>query len=302
MPTANSEEDWGTGLGARDVIQFSSFSDEPGQAINYGVAPDFACGHRVYLPQWCVQSIVNQRRGKFDFVNKRGADGRPGFYLALLRDGDFTAMEAFDTWLHPELSFEQFKHNVWERNKHLSESGLNNNVEAVYATENGNRLKFVIWHNGEGEEATFGARIVSVDYGLGDPMDSKGDAGQATDQFLRGTVLNSQAAGVVEITNHFLGTKIILDMSDQWHPKRTSETGEVEQAGSNQEVWVDFNWQGPMEGDFFRPFNSIARALTVVADGGVIKIMPGMSREGHLLGTKKVKIVAPIGGVTFGRQ
>lgn len=303
MPTGNSAEDWGTGMGARDVIQFSSFSDTPGKAINYGVAPDFACGHRVYLPQWCVQSIVDQRRGKFDFVNKRGADGRPGFYLALLRDGDFTVMEAFDTWLHPELSFEQFRSNVWERNKHLSESGLVNNVEASYTTENGNRLQFVIWHNGEGEDATFGARIVSIAYGMGDPLDSIGDAGQATDQFLRGTVLNSTGEGIIEISNHFLGTKITLDMSDQWHPKRTSETGEVEVAGFNQEVWVDFNWQGPMEGDFFRPFNTIAGAMAAAANGGVIKIMPGMTREGHFFGnSKKVILVAPIGGVTFSRH
>ena len=104
LPTGSSAGS-GTQNNAKDLIQFSSFSDSPGKMLNYGVAPDFACGHRVHLPDWCLQAIVVQRRGKFDFVDKRGADGCPGFYLALLRDGDFAVMEAFDTWLRPDLKF-----------------------------------------------------------------------------------------------------------------------------------------------------------------------------------------------------
>jgi hypothetical protein len=289
---------------ASDLIQFSSFSDEVSTAANYGVAPDFACGHRVHLPEWCKQAIVPQRRGKFDFVNKRGADGCPGFYLALLRDGDFTAMEAFDTWLHPDVTFEQFKSGVVERNKHLHFNGLNSNVEAQYTTHNGNRLTFVIWDNRERNLATFGAQILSIEYGVGDssdPTDSIGDAGNITDRFLNGTIMNSPAEGVVEITNPFLGTKIRLDMSDPKRPRRTSETGEVEEAGSNHEVWVDFAWTGPGEGDFFHPFRTLAEATVAVADGGVIKIMPGSSNERHIIrNNKRVRLVAPIGGVTIG--
>jgi hypothetical protein len=55
---------------------------------------------------------------------------------------------------------------------------------------------------------------------------------------------------------------------DPKRPKRTSENGEVEEAGSNNEVWVDFGWKGPSEGNFFRPFNIITAAAAAVADGG----------------------------------
>ena len=88
-------------------------------------------------------------------------------------------------------------------------------------------------------------------------------------------------------------------MSDKWHPRRTSETGEVEEAGDNHEVWVDFDWTGLMEGDFYRPFNTLAGALAAVADGGVIRIMPGSTRETPVI-KKRVTLVAPIGGVTIG--
>lgn len=286
---------------AKDLIQFSSFSDSPGKMHNYGLAPDFACGHRVHIPEW----YAPLRLGKFDFVDRGSAGNGPGFYLALFRDGDFTAMEAFDTWLHPDLSFEQFKSNVLEKNKHLRENGLNSNVEAQYTTQNGNRLHFVIWKDGEGDGVVFnGARILRIEYGTGpsaDPVDSEGDAGNTTDKFLNGTVMNSKEEGVVEITNHFLGTTIRLDMNDPKRPRRTSETGEVEEAGSNNEVWVDFDWQGPNEGDFFHPFNTIAGATVAVADGGVIKIMPGTTRETPLVhNNKRVRLVAPLGGVTIG--
>ena len=81
----------------------------------------------------------------------------------------------------------------------------------------------------------------------------------------------------------------------------TAETGEVDEAGSNHEVWVDFGWRGPSEGDFFRPFNTITAAAGAVASGGVIKIMPGWTSGLPLLANnKRMRLVAPIGGVTFG--
>ena len=297
---------------ATNSIQFGRFAQK-GRVFNYGVAPDFACGHRVRLPTWCLRAIVEQRRGKFDFVNKRGPDGRPGFYMALLRDGDFTVLEAFDTWLHPELTFEQFKTNVWERNKHLSASGLRSGEEAVYTTENGNKIRFVIWNEDDGDDEDDrdnGARVLGVEYGTVDWTDSLGDAGTATDKFLRGTILNSPSDAIVEITNPFLGQKIVLDMGDQRRPRRVSETNQVEAAGDNQEVWVDFAWKATdtfsglpvaSEGDFFRPFTTLATAVQAVADGGVIKIMPGSTPERTALKTnKRFRISAPIGDVRIG--
>jgi hypothetical protein len=129
------------------------------------------------------------------------------------------------------------------------------------------------------------------------------DAGNDTNPFLSGTVMKSTADAVVEITNPGLNTKLTLDMRDLWHPTRISETGEVEKAGSNHEVWVDFDWSGPSEGDFYRPFTTIAAATAAVADGGVIKIVPGHTPERTTIGGgKRMKLVAPIGGVIIGIQ
>ena len=66
---------------------------------------------------------------------------------------------------------------------------------------------------------------------------------------------------------HSDGGPQVLRVEDPWRPEREvsaahlvriSEAGEIEQAGGSLEVWVDFAWQGPFEGDFFRPFNTIA--------------------------------------------
>jgi len=307
MPTTRS------GLAAQfagDLIQFSTFSQQgaaffvpfDGSAANYGVAPDFACGHKVYLPQWCLDAIKDSERfGNFSFVNKESESEGPGFYLAIYRSGEFALMEAFDTWLHPGLSYDQFRQNVVNRNSGLE--SLRSNVEAQYTTQNGNTLHFVIWNLSE-RGPTTGAAILKIDYvpstDPADYADRLGDAGNRTDKFLNGSILNSPAEAVVEITNPFLGTKITMDMQDQWHPKRfSSENGEYEEAGNNHEVWVDFGWNGPMEGDFYRPFNTLAGALAAVADGGVIKIMPGVTREKPPI-TKRVKLVAPIGDVKIG--
>jgi hypothetical protein len=119
--------------------------------------------------------------------------------------------------------------------------------------------------------------------------------------FLNGTVMGSPAEARVEIWNPGTGGKIILDMTDIWHPKRTSETGEVEEAGNNHEVWVDFEWSGPQDGDFFHPFSTLAAAYSAVAPGGVIRVMPGRTPETVTkMGPKSVTIVAPIGGVVLG--
>jgi hypothetical protein len=288
---------------SQHLIQFGRFTDVEG-VINYGVAPDFACGPQAHLPEWCRDAIEDNRAknpndnfGKFQFVDKGHRDDGSGFFLAFFQDGDFTVMEAFDTWLHSDLKFEQFKSVVFATNRELSERGLKNNVEDQYMTMSGNVVHFKIWNFGD----DYGANVLEINYGDGNPVDSFGDASQATNQFLHGTVLNSTGDGVVDITNHFLDQKITLDMSDQWHPKRTSENREVEEAGNNHEVWVDFGWQGPNEGDFFHPFNTVASATAAVADGGVIKIMPGTTNETRLThNNKRIRLVAPIGGVRLG--
>ena len=309
MPTTYSHQS----VKADGLIQFSAFSDLTNAlyanygAWNYGVAPDFACGHQMQLPEWVnllrgTKSYVSD--GHFTFINQGPlafanlSHGRPGFYLAICQENGFALLEAFDTWLHPEVTFADFQKGVKSRNPTLS---LQNNVETHYQTANGNRLDFVIWNNGSRHGALVGAEVLNIVYGALDSRDAVGNAGQVTGQLLNGTVINSPREAVVEITNHDLGTLITLDMGDGLHPRRISETGEVEQAGYNNEVWVDFDWKGPTQGDACQPFNTLAGATAAVADGGIVKIIPGQTRDRTTIGGgKRMTLVAPIGGVRIG--
>ncbi|MEK0155163.1 hypothetical protein [Arthrobacter oryzae] len=290
----------GTQNRARDLIQFSTFAAGPATLVaNYGVGPDFACGHQIHLPPW-VQAKA-QLQGRFLFVDcgtKLPGQTEPaGFYLAIHNGERFSFLEAFDTWLHPTVTFREFVARVLRRNGTI---GLENNVEKEYITESGNRLRFVIWEGVERDGANIGAKVLSVE-SRGDPRDSIGDAGNITDRFLNGTVMNSPAEAVVTITNHDLATKLTLDLSDAARPKRLAENGEFEEAGGNHEVWVDFAWTGDSEGDFFRPFSTLAAAMAVVADGGTVRIMPGATSEKPSFPqNKRLKLLAPAGGVSFG--
>jgi hypothetical protein len=165
-----------------------------------------------------------------------------------------------------------------------------------------------MWAFDEGQE---GASILGIEWSGADPTDRLPDAPNRTDRFLWGTVLNCPSPGVVTITNPFLGQTITLDMSEPQRPRRTSEHGDVEAAGANEEVWVDFDWKGvdvetgetllPSVGDFFRPFRSFAEGVVAVADHGVLKIVPGNTPvRGALTGGKRLRLSAPIGGVRIG--
>lgn len=307
---------------AKNLIQFGAFSEgfsfvQDGEVVeysptvaNYGVAPDFACGHKMHLPMWAVGQI----EGQFRFVNQGSpvplphvVTEPPGFYLAIFNEGEFQFLEAFDTWLHPNVQFHDFIRRVKETNQNIR---IENNVPFSYTTQNGNQLLCVIWKDGKREnDAVHGARILSIQYGIGspivrDPHDSLGDAGNISDRFLNGTILNNTGEAIVEISNPSFGqrgTTIKLDMNDQWHPKRTSENGEVEEAGFNNEVWVNFGYKGPSEGNFFQPFNTLTAAAAAVANGGVIKIMPGWTTEKPFFPRKKrIRLEALLGGVTIG--
>jgi hypothetical protein len=293
---------------ADDLIQFGAFSDTAGITANYGVAPDFACGHQLRLPRW-VEGLKGTTRyvsdGDYTFVDPKPTlfrlVGRPGFYLSIFQQGGLALLEAWDTWLHPSLDFASFQARVKNLNPGLR---LQNNVPFRYVTANGNKLDAVIGLAVSSEGVIFAvANVTHIDYSATEPHDSFGHAGDVTDRFLNGTVLNNTADGVIEITNHFVGsgTKITLDMSDALHPRRISENGSVEQAGFNHEVWLDCEWTGPTQGDVFRPFNTVSAATAAVAAGGVIKMIPGRTRERSTLGARKAMTLrAPIGGVVLG--
>ena len=285
---------------AQDLIQFLHFSDRPGETENYGVAPDFACGFAFRFPAW---TGVKDGDGVF-FVNRKSGDAEPaGFFLAIIKSQDFVLLEALDTWLHPEVSFDQFQRHVRINNPNIV---FKSGQETVYTTFFGNRIHFVIWTSGEQDNHTLGSKIINIEYGAGDPADTLIDAGNDTDssRFLSGTVLKSRVTQSWRSTTLSSTPKITLDWSDLSHPVRISEAGEIEEAGGNHEVWLDFNWAGPFEGDFYRPLNSITTAARALADGGVIKIVPGATKERGPISIrgKRMKLVAPIGGVTIGTR
>ena len=289
------------------AIQFSCFSDVPAPSeededsvLNYGVAPDFACGHQIFLPAWT--GIAKGALG-FRFADRRSvpdSDGgrTPGFYLAVLQASNGMAlMEALDTWLHPEVTFEQFRTSVLARNGGLA---LASGVTATYVTTNGSRIEFMIWNDHERGGARYGAQVLSIVYGS-DAPDKIGDAGSAPIHFLNGTILRSGPDAVIEIGNPGMGKKIRLDMRDRWHPRRTDENGIVDSAGAGEEVWADFEWAGPSEGDVCRPYSTVAAASAAVAPGGTIRMIPSVTHERAPIGVgKRFFMLAPIGGVKIG--
>lgn len=326
MPTGHS----GTAGPVDDaaaLIQFSLFAEGPspffanspstsleGITRNYGVAPDFACGHNLHLPLWVVGTSVQSEAGSFLFVDygpgtsgstspgavpiPRRAD-RPGFYLAIYRQGPLALLEAFDTWLNPGVSFEAFTASVLAKNRSVQ---LLDNEEFAYTTNNGNRIRAVIWTQPQRKSA-FGAEIVQLTYATDDPASGVNHAAKDTDGFLTGTIMNSPSDAVVDITNPFMGTTISLDMKEMWRPRRTAENGDVDEAGPHREVWLDFDWTGPSEGDVCRPFATVAAATDAVASGGSIRILPGTSRSRTTITAKRpLRFVAPMGGVVLGGQ
>jgi hypothetical protein len=278
-----------------------SYADH-GATENYGVAPDFACGVGIHLPAWTSPSaqlksggIPGTGDGLFFVVNESGAGHPPGFYLAVHRWGDFVVLEAFDTWRRPEVRFEDFQARV---KSNRPTSAPISGQEAVYTTFFGNRIHYVIWKNLEVDNHVRGSKILRIEYGHGDPMDTLVDAGNDTEPFLSGTVLKSPRDGMVEIHNPALGTTLTLDWSDAQRLVRHSENGDVQQAGARYEVWVDFDWTGPMEGDFYRPFSTLDAALNAVNEGGVIRIMTGSKKE-RLTIHKRVRITAVRGAAAL---
>ena len=312
---------------ARSLIQFSQFAEGgPNHGPrNYGVAPDFACGHNLYLPPWALLPANPDgfafldliRWGELGDVDPNDqlrplttrAHG-PGFYLAIFRSGNLSVLEAYDTWLRPGLHFDVFCSDVQTLNPGLS---LRENEEFIYTTCSGNRVYAVIWSqkHSPSRKSRFGAEVRKVDYGLTGTVqaqhafawDAIGDAGNVTDRFLNGTVLNSPAEAKVVITNPALGKTITLDMSQPLRPRRISESGVVEEAGNNNEVWLDFDWNGPSAGDVCQPFKDLGAASDAVAPGGVIRVIPGTTLGRHAIGAgKRFTLVAPIGGVVIGAR
>lgn len=326
---------------AGDLIQFGSFSRKrifwarvEGPVVggvdlnfvvldnveNYGVAPDFACGHQVHLPWWVSKDNTEGVRDGmpqdprtspgFSFVRvgrsrleKVGTPFTPGCFLAIYQEtpGGFALMEAFDTWLDPHTRFEDFKLGVLVRNRGVH---LSNNVKTTYTTHNGNQVDFRVWCSDDGHSS--GAKVLDVRYADADSVECIGQAEKAETippKLLNGSIMTSPEEAKVVITNPALKASITLDFTDPAHPRRfDSQTGEFEVAGFHNEVWLDFEYHdGPTEGDVCQPFNTLGGATAAVADRGVIRIVPGATQERDSIGgNKSFALVAPIGGVTIG--
>ena len=286
---------------AADAIQVGRFAQN-GYNLNYGVVPDLLFGPFLHLPDWCKQAIRFENRiGRFDFVDKRGPDGMPGFYLAILRDGDLAIVEAFDTWLHPDRDFHAFRHSVWQSNQGLSNIGLPQAQDLTYVTQAGHRVKLTMFAD-EDRSAAYG---LDIQYADNAPNDRLPDL-TADDPFLRGTIMNGPGDGFVRIDNPFLGQWLELDLRDRFHPRRRAEDGSIQSAGNGEDIWIDFDWAAsggaqPGEGDFYRPFSTLADGRAALADGGTLHVMPGATAERGALGLgKRMRITAPIGGVRIG--
>jgi hypothetical protein len=263
--------------------------------VHFGVAPDFACGDTTYLP--AVYADISSKivtEPHWTFIDRSSDSSHPGYFLAVYHQfdnpvGGYGFMEAFDTWLHPGYTFDQFINGgngltgVWTtyRSTVFSGDGVN-----TYVTQLGQQIQFTMSAQSE---------IVATT-ALPQPSGSI---------FAYGTILNSgEGSAVITISNPGLGTQITLNMNDYHHPFRISESGQVEAAGANQEVWVDFNYvgTGPTQaGDFGDPFKTLAAAVNAVAGGGTIKIVPGSKIEPMII-TKPMTLVSFPGSAVLGHN
>jgi hypothetical protein len=282
-----------TGMGhdASDMIQFGNYTTDKSRH-NLGVAPDFACGGPLYLPDWVKNDPNKVTLGSWNFVNHGGAPGQPGFYLAWLNapmdsGGVIGVLEAYDTLHHPGFAtapaFTDFvNHSALVnggRNYVFDGQAVN-----TYETLSGAQVRFRVDSKGS-------ADIVGTT--------AMAQAPWGNSNFADGDIVKSApGSGIVYIRNNFLGTTVTLDMSDMRNPRRTSETGEVETG--REELWVNFNY-GDGSGDFAQPvrtLNAAKQKLTAANPPRVLKLIAGATTESVVL-DKPVKLVAVGGPVTI---
>ena len=140
----------GSGLTLESMIQFGHYTNDVinNDPVKYhmGVALDFACGAGVLHTAEINNADLKDRQGPWTFLNRSHAGQQTaGYYLALYDGsifGDSVALlEAYDTWLHPALSFDQFKSNVLGLHGSTRFSGTGTNT---YVTQSGQGILFTI--------------------------------------------------------------------------------------------------------------------------------------------------------------
>ena len=241
--------------------------------------------------------------GKWSFID-RGSDAiHPGYYLAIYRArndvgedlaGISRSLRHIVKWWELALSFIDFQRAVKRANPAIELHFGEGKVD-TYTTHSGERIEFSLI-----PQSTVLAPLPTFD----------------SSKFAHGSIINSDnigptiffsfrpGTGVIKITNPALGTQIILDMQTEipFHPRRTSETGEIEAPFRNEVVWVDFNYMGGpgFAGDFGDPFPTLAAARDHVAVNGTINIVPGATSERIIIG-KKMTLRSFPGSATIGQ-
>jgi hypothetical protein len=292
LPTAYTS---GFNLSLASLIQLGTVGTDITVTRNAGVAPDFACGDLTYLPSEYTSGFVDiptspgWMRHFYDasaagyFLAISGLNFSPGQGGSAPGFMDASFLEAFDTSLHPGVTFEAFVAAVKAK---TASTAYQFPGENTYETFSGQRILFRLSHGG--------CDIISTS----DVPASQIPWTGWNSRFASGTVLNSeQGSGLVTISNPAfprddgaLGTQIVLDMRDGLnHPRRISESGDVEIAGVPHEVWVNFRYSGSgqsQNGDFGDPFKTLTAARDKVAPGGTIKIVAGVATEPIVIKTR----------------
>ena len=170
---------------------------------------------RIWLSFASLGRITKGQEDGIYFVNKKSHnDELAGFFLAIIKQGNFMLLEAFDTWLHKDTTFEQFKDHLKTDNPHITrdnkklEIQLKSGQEVVYTTFFGNKIHLVIWNSAEISfrnsggrivfgHPKFGSKIIDIEYGSEDQVDILAQINavkytkEDESRFLSGSILKS---------------------------------------------------------------------------------------------------------------
>jgi hypothetical protein len=256
------------------------------------VAPDFACGRKIYIPPAMMNDPSTIKWGRWTFIDRSNNNSNKyGYYLAIYNDNSVALLEAYDTWHNSSLTFSEFIRNIQDKNwtAPVDETGS----KGTYVTQSGQSISYVVSLYDSGLELSY----VSSTFGkIGKPDFLK---------FADGTIMQSDlGSATIDIKNPALGKQFTLSMPDKFHPRRISESGEVARAGFDlyQEVWIDFDSPTSLsaDGDFYHPFKNLAQAQNKVATGGTVLIMPGAKNEAITL-NKPMTLKSFPGSAVIGR-
>ena len=220
----------GFSLSRKDLIRFEGSSDDTHRS-NLCVAPDFACGINVRLPDW-VAGLTQPCKyvtGSWTFIDFTANCRRPfsgnaapeGFFAAVYQrpyqivqiDGmnvgdSYGVVEVFDAKVNPGVQFDQFRQHVLDNNPDPDHRWNIVSRGNVYVTLTGRKITFELYPD---------SRIIDIDNGPA--------LVQSTSDFATGSLFGSRgASGAVTFSNLYTGQKLTMDFSDVKRPSQTLTT------------------------------------------------------------------------------